>query len=266
MHDGHGPEQARSRPRVARPPAVPTPPHLPKTAEVVAGTLRKLIVDGYLGAGDHLPTEAGLIEQFGISRSTVREALRLLESEQLVEVKRGGRGGALVTVPGPDTLARPAALLLQMSGATMADITTARCGIEPIAVNLLVSHCPPGALQELESIVREAESAPVNSRQAELAVAEFHRRVVELSGNVTLGLLAGMLFEVTMRHTGIPDDGSTLTNSRMKSLMKAQRELLDLISAADGEAAEAFWRVHLERFSTWMPHHLAGLKVHDAVD
>jgi GntR family transcriptional repressor for pyruvate dehydrogenase complex len=266
MHDGRRAEQALDQPRVARPPVAPTPPHLPKTAEVVAGTLRRFIVDGYLRPGGHLPNEAGLIEQFGISRSTVREALRLLESEQLVEVKRGARGGALVTLPGPDALARPAALLLQVSGATMADVTTARCGIEPVAVNLLATHCPPGALPELEAIVREAESAPAKSGQAELAIAEFHRRVVELSGNATLGLIAGMLFEITMRHTGIPDDGSALTKSRIVSLIKAQRELLDLISAADGEAAETFWRAHLECFTTWMPHHLAELKVHDAVD
>jgi GntR family transcriptional repressor for pyruvate dehydrogenase complex len=245
---------------------VPTLPHLPKTAEVVAGTLRRLIVDGYLGPGDHLPNEAGLVAQFGISRSTLREALRLLESEQLVEVKRGARGGALVTLPGPDALARPAALQLQVSGATMADIITARCGIEPLAVNLLAKLHPTEALKELESIVKQADSAPEGSRQAELAVADFHRRVVELSGNVTLGLLAGMLFEITMRHTGIPDDGSALTKVRIGSLIMAQRELLELIGTGDGQAAEAFWRAHLEDFTTWMPAQLAGLKVHDAVD
>jgi GntR family transcriptional repressor for pyruvate dehydrogenase complex len=257
---------SNSRTRTTGVPASPTLPHLPKTAEVVAGTLRRSIVNGDLRPGDHLPNEAGLIDRFGISRSTVREALRLLESEHLVEVRRGVRRGALVTLPGPDVLARPAALLLQMAGATMADVTIARCGIEPVAVNLLATQRPPGALQELESIVAEAQSGPAGSHRVELAVAGFHRRIVELSGNVTLGMLAGMLFEVTMRHTGIPDDGSALTKSRIASLIEAQRELLALVRTGDGGSAEAFWRGHLESFPSWMPHRLAGLKVHDDVD
>ncbi len=66
----------------------------PKTAELVARTLRRMIVDGQLKEGDFLPHEAELMTHFQVSRPTLREAVRVLESERLVEVRRGSRTGA----------------------------------------------------------------------------------------------------------------------------------------------------------------------------
>jgi len=72
------------------------PVRSPKTAELVAGTLRRMVVDGQLKDGDFLPNEAELMAHFGVSRPTLREAVRVLESERLVEVRRGSRTGARV--------------------------------------------------------------------------------------------------------------------------------------------------------------------------
>src|SRR6195952_1560326 len=112
----------------------------PKTAELVAQTLRKMIVDGQLTDGDFLPYEADLMAHFQVSRPTLREAVRVLESDQLVEVRRGSRTGARVRVPGPEVLAKPGALLLAISGTTLGDVMTARIGIEPYAARLLAEN------------------------------------------------------------------------------------------------------------------------------
>ena len=117
----------------------------PKTAELVAGTLRRMVVDGQLKEGDFLPNEAELMAHFGVSRPTLREAVRVLESERLVEVRRGSRTGARVRVPGPEIVARPAGLLLELSGATIADVLVARSGVEPIAVRVLAESGDPRA-------------------------------------------------------------------------------------------------------------------------
>ncbi|HEV7851078.1 MAG TPA: GntR family transcriptional regulator, partial [Mycobacterium sp.] len=109
----------------------------PKTAELVARTLRRMVVEGQLKDGDFLPHEAELITHFQVSRPTLREAVRVLESERLVEVRRGSRTGAKVRVPGAEIVARPAGLLLALSGATLADVMTARIAIEPAAAKLL---------------------------------------------------------------------------------------------------------------------------------
>ena len=103
---------------------------VPKTAELVAGHLRAQIVRGDLHDGDALPPEMELVERYGISRPTLREAFRVLESESLISVRRGARGGARVHAPTPDVAARNAGVVLQYRGTTMADIYLARTVIE----------------------------------------------------------------------------------------------------------------------------------------
>src|SRR6185295_17938369 len=173
----------------------------PKTAELVAGTLRRMVVDGQVKDGDFLPNEAELMAHFGVSRPTLREAVRVLESERLVEVRRGSRTGARVRVPGPEIVARPAGLLLELSGATISDVMTARCGVEPMAVRLLTDAGSVEAFDELDRMLDEAIPAGWQSGRLAETTGEFHRRLVELSGNATLGMIAGMLHEIQVRHT-----------------------------------------------------------------
>src|SRR3954452_18570152 len=127
----------------------------PKTAELVAGTLRRMVVDGTLKDGDFLPNEAELMAHFGISRPTLRDAIRVLESERLVEVRRGSRTGARVRVPGPEIVARPVGLLLELSGATIADVMVARAGIEPMAARLLAESGTVDAFDELDKMLAD---------------------------------------------------------------------------------------------------------------
>ena len=118
---------------------LPDPARSPKTGELVARRVRALIVGGQLKDGDHLPTEPELMNQLDVGRSVMREALRILEDERLIEVRRGSRLGPHVRIPGPEIVARPAGLLLQLSGATLADVHRARSGFEPPAARMLAA-------------------------------------------------------------------------------------------------------------------------------
>ena len=122
-----------------------------------------MVVDGQLKDGDFLPHEADLITHFQVSRPTLREAVRVLESERLVEVRRGSRTGAKVRVPGAEIVARPAGLLLALSGATLADVMTARTAIEPQAAKLLAEEGTAEAHQELARLV---DDIPGNGKPA----------------------------------------------------------------------------------------------------
>src|SRR5947208_1536000 len=113
---------------------------VPKTAELVAAELRRQIVRGELKAGDALPPETNLMEQFGVSRPTLREAFRVLESEALITVRRGSRGGARIEVPTGDVAARHAGLLLQVRGTTLGDVYRARMIVEPPAAGMLAGR------------------------------------------------------------------------------------------------------------------------------
>jgi DNA-binding FadR family transcriptional regulator len=241
-----------------------TPLRTPKAAVVVAHALREQIVTGRLKPGDHLPHEAELMRHFVVSRATLREAVRLLESEGLIEVRRGTRTGALITMPGADTVARPAGFLLQISGATLADVFAARSGIEPTAVSLLARNRATVALVELDAMVAEKLPTAWEHNTAHLAIAEFHRRLVELSGNVTLGIIAAMLFELTERCA--PRGRNRMNWAEFDALLVVYRELLTYVRAGDGTGAEAFWQGHLDRAIKAMPQRLAQLKIRDLID
>ena len=113
---------------------------VPKTAELVAGRIRRQIVLGQLNEGDALPPETALMEDFGVSRPTLREAFRILESEGLITVRRGAKGGARVQVPSTDVVARNAGLVLQHRGATVADVLDARVIVEAPAARMVATR------------------------------------------------------------------------------------------------------------------------------
>ncbi|OFB37155.1 GntR family transcriptional regulator [Mycolicibacterium sp. (ex Dasyatis americana)] len=219
----------------------------PKTAELVAATLRRMIVLRQLQEGDYLPQEAELMEHFQVSRPTLREAVRVLESEGLVEVRRGSRTGARVRVPGPEAVARPAALLLELAGATLGDVMTARTSIEPLAARLLAESGTIGAKSELRAIVESIPRAWETGSLAS-ASASLHRCLVELSGNATLSMVASMLHEIATRHTAavLQDERHTMTAAEFDRLLRSYRRLTQLVDASDGEGAAQHWRRHME--------------------
>lgn len=239
----------------------------PKTAELVARTLRRMVVDGHLKEGDFLPNEAELMSHFGVSRPTLREAVRVLESERLVEVRRGSRTGARVRVPGAEIVARPAGLLLEVSGATIADVMIARAGIEPVAARLLAESGTPQAFNELESIVSEGIPAAWQSGRLAEATAAFHRRMVELSGNATLGMIAGMLHEITERHAvAAINERRHVPRAHYEKLLKSYRHFIDLARARDGAEAEAHWRRHMDVARELMLKGHETIKVRDVME
>jgi DNA-binding FadR family transcriptional regulator len=228
------------------PEAFPGAVRAPKTAELVAWTLRRMVIDGHLKDGDYLPHESELMTHFQVSRPTLREAVRVLESDRLVEVRRGARTGARVRVPGAEIVARPAALLLEVSGAPLADVMTARTVFEPPAARLLAEAGTAAAHDELAQRIDDIPRAWDNGELA-IATATMHRRLVELTGNATLGIIAGMLYEITVRHTSTAIERSNIVPKKEYTrLLKSYLRLVELIVARDGVGTETHWRKHME--------------------
>ena len=145
----------------------------PKTGELIATHLRRQIVRGELRPGETLPAESQLMEQYGVSRPTLREAFRILEAETLISVRRGSRGGARVVAPDASVAARYVGLLLQMQGATINDVYEARMISEPPCARLLALHRTDEDIEKLTQVVDELK--------AEVAAQEaVHPRPVHL--------------------------------------------------------------------------------------
>jgi GntR family transcriptional regulator, transcriptional repressor for pyruvate dehydrogenase complex len=237
----------------------------PKASEIVSRTLRRMIVEGQLKDGDFLPYETDLMEHFKVSRPTLREAIRVLESERLVEIRRGSRTGARVCVPGPEIVARPAALVLELSGATLSDVMNARIGIEPVAARYLAESGTQRARRELRAMVNGIPAARDNGELAR-ATANFHRRMVELSGNATLGMIAGMLYEISERHTHSAILAKAVPEGAYNKLMRSYTLLADLVDQRAGDKAEAHWRRHMQNSATELLRGLERTKVRDVMD
>ncbi len=219
---------------------------VPKTAELVARELRRRIIRGELKEGDSLPPESVLIEEFGVSRPTMREAFRILETEQLITVARGSRGGARVHLPDVDVVARYAGLYLQVRDTTVADVFQARMLIEPAAARLLAERHPARVLKELRELLAEIEEH-IDDREAysHLAAA-FHLKVIEGSGNETLALIGHVINRILAAHL-LNVTGKRYDTELAKLSVRSGHKLIELIDAGDGEGAEAHQRKHLER-------------------
>lgn len=231
------------------PDVIGTPITAQKIAEIVAGQLRRQIVRRDLVAGSLLPPENVLLEQFNVSRPTLREAYRILETEALITVRRGAVGGALVNAPDEDSAARYAGLVLEYRQATLADVYGARAVIEPACVRALALAGRAADIRALEESVDYMESMFGDWPTFEQAARDFHRQLAVLSRSVTLNLLAEMLAHITniaeQRHSN-NRAGTRAHQSAARASLKTHRKVVQLISARQADAAEALWRKHTE--------------------
>ena len=124
----------------------------------IADELRHLIVSGELSEGDSLGHESDLVERFGVSRPSLREALRILEAEGLITVVRGVLGGVVVHEPDERMTARTAAVVLQSRGVSLADVYDARSLLELTAVRAVAStRARRGPVAQLRQLIDEQE-------------------------------------------------------------------------------------------------------------
>jgi GntR family transcriptional repressor for pyruvate dehydrogenase complex len=225
-------------------------PKPPKAAVLVAAQLRRQIVNGKLKPGDKLQPESVLQSEFAISRPTMREALRLLESESLITIKRGKHGGARVMSIDLGAIASQVGVFLQIEGTTLEDVWLARTVIEPPAAGLLATTRNPAALAALEANIAAARDAADNDliRYADLA-AEFSMLITRHCGNRTIHLLASLIYDIIRRqHENVTE--RTLDNARVDRLrqdsLRDREKAVALMRSGTPAAAESFWRAHLE--------------------
>jgi GntR family transcriptional regulator, transcriptional repressor for pyruvate dehydrogenase complex len=218
----------------------------------IADELRRLIISGEVEEGESIGHEPELVERFGVSRPSLREALRILEAEGLISVVRGVGGGIVAHRPDQRLTARTAALVLQSRNVTLADVFQARTIIEPAAVRLVASgRGRRRSAQRLRALIAEEEQVIDDPVTFGPANARFHEELVALAGNQTLTIVAEMLNEVVARAvTAVsqvdgdagPDGGSVATRRRG---VRSQERLASLIEVGAADAAEEHWRTHM---------------------
>jgi DNA-binding FadR family transcriptional regulator len=220
-----------------------------KAAERVATELRREIVTGNLRPGDRLQSEKNLQAQFAISRPTLREALRLLESESLIEVTRGQHGGPRVKMLDVKVAARQVGVYLQMEGTTLQDVWLARSTIEPAAVGVLAKNPSRLAIQKMKDNIEAAYAALEDPIEYAALTSEFSQIITEHCGNRTLRMFATLIEDIVLRqHLDVTvKTYSRQGTDRLRKLnVRARSKVVELIEKGESEQAEAFWRKHLD--------------------
>lgn len=226
----------------------------PRAGERVARELRNSIIRGELKDGAPLLSEPELMAHFRVSRPTLREGLRILESESLISVKRGAGGGPRVHRPDSSVVARHFGLVLQSKGTTLEDFSDARLAIEPQLARLAAEKSR-GNVAALRAVIEEERIAIHDDILLSAALLRFNDVLAEMTGNQTIALIWSMLNTIARRHSSavaiFSGDHPGNVNAIRRSL-KAQSKLTDLIEAGNADGAEAFWRTHVDKTSEIM--------------
>jgi GntR family transcriptional repressor for pyruvate dehydrogenase complex len=202
---------------------------------VVAGVLRRRILSGELAPGDSLPTEAELVGQLGVSRETVRLALRLLDAEGLTSTSQG-RAGVRIRHPEPERVARSLVQLLTLTGATWGDLLEFRKMLEPAAAAHVAAH----ASQTERTAIAEVAERGIAPDGA--GYHEFHELVVQASGNPILTTVLAAV-EQAVRWAAAEQD---ITQYDRDEAARSHRAIAKAIIDRDPDKAERRMRLHLE--------------------
>ncbi|MEP9395446.1 GntR family transcriptional regulator [Gordonia sp. VNQ95] len=240
---------------------------VPRASARIADELRRRIVSGRLAAGFPLPSERELIEEFGVSRPTLREALRVLDSESLIDIKRGSHGGAVVSVPGVHTAAGYLGVILEYRHATIDDVFGAACVLEANCAAMLARSRTEEDLTLLRAAV-ETERQHRDDPAALLdAQNDFHRLLIDLVGNTTLAVLIGQLREVIDAATRSQLVESALSEEQRLVAsakgVRAHAKLVDLIEQRDADGAAQLRRRQVSATGAYLKESGVGESVLD---
>ena len=215
-----------------------TRPTIPKASSILADEIRDQIVRGRLPRGTELPNESELIESSGFSRATVREALRLLESQGLIAIRRGSRGGIRVDRPDIGHVTRSTALLLALSDARLEDLFEFRRLLEPAAASLAARNATSAQRAHLLAVTN------ANADERLIDTVGFHGLVADASGNEFHRVTLLGVLQIAAWHA--PDGGHS--HDELGDARRAHRRVAECISDGDGDGAAQAMSRHLAAF------------------
>jgi DNA-binding FadR family transcriptional regulator len=214
-----------------------------RVSQVIVDQIKVLIRDGRLQPGDRLPSERELCQRFGVSRVTVREALRVLESSGLVSIRVGAHGGAFLTTPSAERLGEGLADLISLAPLTAANVTEARIIVELGLLPLAVERATEEDITDLFAMVEDAEKALADGRYTVEMSAAFHVRVGECTHNPAIEMLL-QSFHGPMR---MSLEESHIAAPMGERGVHEHRVLAEAIKSRDLEAARTVMTTHLDR-------------------
>jgi GntR family transcriptional regulator, transcriptional repressor for pyruvate dehydrogenase complex len=232
------------------PPTVRRQLRQPRLSEIVAEELRQRILSHELADGAMLPRQEDLLAEFGVSVPSLREAMRILETEGFITVRRGSIGGAVVHLPKPVDAAYTFGLVLESHQVGLNDVMAAMQWLEPVcAASCAVRRDRKRVvLPALRAAIKESVDLLDDPVAYGMAARGFHDAIVANCGNETVRLMVGaleLLWKAQVRELRLEGDAGVLPDRSMREESVAtHRRMAAAIEQGDGPAAEAIAREH----------------------
>ncbi|GAA5148306.1 FadR/GntR family transcriptional regulator [Microbacterium pseudoresistens] len=215
-----------------------------RASQVIVDQIKQLIQDGSLRPGDRLPNERELCQQFGVSRVTVREALRVLEATGLIQVRVGAQGGSFLTAPSPELVGDNLAQLLSLSPITAAAVTEARQIFELGVLPLAIERATPEDIVELRQLVADAKAANAEGIYSTDMSAAFHVRLAGCTHNPAIEAMMHSFRGSLL--LSLHEAKNSAANTGTKGVSE-HGAIIDALEAKDLDGARTILERHLKR-------------------
>jgi len=229
-----------------------TPIRQARASGEIVSQIEHAIFEGELKRGDRLESERELAERFGVSRITVRDALRVLEARGLVLVKVGASGGAFVTETNADQVAESISTMILLRRMTLSGLAEARTVVETATCEFAAERADAAAIKRIEQMVEKGRSVVREQTPHTEASMDFHVAVADAANNELLSATVAAYRDLLVQ---------TLHDMRdvrsAKMTQKAHEEILDAIRAHDPDAARKLMLEHLRDFEKRLRRWLA---------
>jgi GntR family transcriptional repressor for pyruvate dehydrogenase complex len=214
-----------------------------KAYEDIVRQIRTLIEEGKLKRNDHLPSERDLSDTFGVSRTTVREAIRTLESMKLLQSRQGN--GTYVVASSEEALIQPLAAALFNANDDIRDIFYVRKIIEPHVAELAAENATPREIEEMETILREQEACIGRGESVLETNTLFHNHLAKTAKNRVMERLLLALIDLLhqLREEYLMEEER---DKRAQRSLEGHKKVLAAIKNGDGDVALKSMLKHLE--------------------
>ncbi len=225
-----------------------------RALDEIARQIRQEVMAGRLKPGQKLPPERDLCVRFGVSRNTLREALRALEISGLIELKKGATGGAFIKKGDKDVVITGLRDLYYLGSITPEQLTEARVMIADLVVRDVCVKATEADLEALQANVAAAEAAQKAGNLEERARIhlEFHRLLAKISGNPILILTMEAILQVMAEFI------SQLGYRENRFVLPSRRRLLTLLAERNADEAANEMAAHLRRIHRYYLSQVKG--------
>ena len=227
-----------------------------KLASKIARDIEADIVRRRWAIGESLGSEQALQQRFRVSRSVLREAVRLVEHHQVARMRRGPNGGLLICEPDAGPATRAVVIYLEYLGTTLGDLLNARLVLEPLAASLAAERIDEAGIDRLRAVLAAEEHwkpdlpAPRD---------EFHSALAEQSKSPVLQLLIDILMRLTTRYAlQSRADSASEAIEAVDHMHHHHSQIVAAVTAGDSARAKTLSERHVEAVTAWLQEHHPG--------